>query len=222
MLSRSRLFPLIMVGCGQFVVLTLVAMLFYAGGTDADPAAARYQFFTNFFSDLGMTVAHNGQPNTISFLLFSLALSLAGLSLIVFFLLMPRFFQSDRLGLALSRLGAFFGIIAGVCFVGVAFTPANLLLAAHVNFVFGAFGTYFVAILFFLAAMLKVPAFVARYLIVLVVFAVILGGYLWLLFYGPKELAIQVTGQKIVAYASIITVFIVAYGASQKERQALI
>ena len=222
MFARSRLFSLIMAGCGQFILLTMVAMLFYAGGTNNDPTVARYQFFHNFFSDLGMTVAHNGEANTFSFLLFSLALSLAGLSLIVFFLLMPRYFQSDRLGLALSRLGAFFGILAGLCFIGVAFTPANLLLAAHVNFVYGAFGSYFIATLFFLAAMLKVPAFVARYLIVLVVFAVILGGYVWLLFYGPGELTIQVTGQKIVAYAAIITVFIMAYGARQKQQQEMV
>lgn len=221
MFARFRLFPLIMAGCGQFVILTLAAMLFYAGGTSTDPTTARYQFFTNFFSDLGMTVAHNGEANTISFLLFSLALSLAGLSLIAFFLLLPRFFQTDRLGLTLARLGMVFGIIAGLCFIGVAFTPANLLLTAHVSFVYGAFGSYFVAILFLLVAMLKVPAFVTRYLIVLVIFTVILGGYVWLLLYGPRELTIQVTGQKIVAYASIITVFIMAYGAKQKQQQEI-
>ena len=218
MLAKSRLFRLIMAGCAQFVVLTLLAMLFYAGGNMANPDAPGYQFFSNFFSDLGLTIAYNGEANTASFLLFSIALSLAGLSLIVFFILMPGFFKRDAAALTLSRLGSFCGLIAGVCFIGVAFTPANLLLSAHVNFVFGAFGSYFVAVLFYVAAMFKVPVFARAYQIVLLVFAFILGGYIWLLFNGPENLTIQVTGQKIIAYASITTVFIQAYGAWQKEQ----
>ena len=220
---RRRLFPLIMAGCGQFFALTLIAMLFYAGGTITNPMAPRYQFFNNFFSDLGMTLAHNGQSNTLSFLLFTVALSLAGLSLVAFFLLMPTFFRGDTLGLTLARLGTLLGIIAGLCFIGVAFTPANLLIEAHVNFVFGAFGSYFVAVLFYLGAMLKVRVFNWRYLAVFFGFTLILGSYLWLLFGGPQEgdmaLTIQVTGQKIVAYAALITVFILAYGAYQKQAE---
>lgn len=218
MLAKSRLFPLIMAGCAQFVLLTPLAMFVYAGGNMDNPDAPGYQFFRNFFSDLGLTIAYNGEPNTASFLLFTIALSLAGLSLIVFFILIPRFFKQDKLALALARLGSVCGLIAGLCFIGVAFTPANLLLQAHVNFVFGAFGSYFVAVLFYVVAMFKVPTFPRVYQMVLLVFALILGGYVWLLFNGPENLVIQVTGQKIIAYASILTVFIQAYGAWQKEQ----
>lgn len=218
-MNRAHTFSLIMAGCGQFVVLTLIAMLFYAGGNNADPTAPRYLFFQNFFSDLGLTVAHNGEANTVSFLLFAVALSLAGLSLITFFWLMPGFFRPDAAAFNLSRVGSLFGFIAGICFIGVAFTPANLLGQAHINFVFGAFGSYFVAVLFYLGALIKFPALDRSYLLVLVAFAVILGGYVWLLFGGPRQLTIQVTGQKIIAYASIITVFILTWGAAQKHKQ---
>ena len=98
-----------------------------------------------------------------------------------------------------------------------------MLIEAHVNFVFGAFGSYFVAVLFYLGAMLKVRVFNWRYLAVFFGFTLILGSYLWLLFGGPQEgdmaLTIQVTGQKIVAYAALITVFILAYGAYQKQAE---
>jgi hypothetical membrane protein len=218
MLAKSRLFRLIMAGCAQFVLLTLLAMLVYAGGNAENPDAPGYQFFRNFFSDLGLTIAYNGEANTASFLLFTIALSLAGLSLIVFFILMPRFFKQDKMALALTWLGSLAGLVAGACFIGVAFTPANLLMQAHVNFVFGAFGSYFVAVLFYVAAMFKLPTFPRVYQLVLLAFAFILGGYVWLLFNGPENLTIQVTGQKIIAYASITTVFIQAYGAWQKER----
>lgn len=218
-MNRAHTFSFIMAGCGQFVVLTLIAMLFYAGGNNADPTAPRYLFFQNFFSDLGLTVAHNGKANTVSFLLFAVALSLAGLSLNAFFWLMPGFFRPDAAAFNLSRVGSLFGFIAGICFIGVAFTPANLLGQAHINFVFGAFGSYFVAVLFYLGALIKFPALDRSYLLVLVAFAVILGGYVWLLFGGPRHLTIQVTGQKIIAYASIITVFILTWGAAQKHKQ---
>jgi len=52
-------------------------MVFYRGGTITDPASAGYSFFTNFFSDLGMTVGHAGQPKTVSMVLFMVALSIA-------------------------------------------------------------------------------------------------------------------------------------------------
>lgn len=218
MLAKSRPFRLIMAGCAQFVLLTLLAMLVYAGGNAENPDAPGYQFFRNFFSDLGLTIAYNGEANTASFLLFTIALSLAGLSLIVFFILMPRFFKQDKMALALTWLGSLAGLVAGACFIGVAFTPANLLLQAHVNFVFGAFGSYFVAVLFYVAAMFKLPTFARVYQLVLLAFAFILGGYVWLLFNGPENLTIQIAEQKIIAYASITTVFIQAYGAWQKER----
>ena len=38
---RQRPFVLTMLCCVQFVVLTIIAMFFYGGGTAADPAAER-------------------------------------------------------------------------------------------------------------------------------------------------------------------------------------
>ena len=53
-----------------FVVLTIVAMFLYAGGTGTDPDSAGYSFFHNFFSSLGLTIAPNGEPNRASAVLF--------------------------------------------------------------------------------------------------------------------------------------------------------
>ncbi|MCL4867455.1 MAG: hypothetical protein KJ063_00670 [Anaerolineae bacterium] len=219
---HPRLFTFIMIGCGQFVLLTLLAMLFYAGGNAANPADTGYHFFRNFFSDLGLTVAHNGQANTVSFLMFTTALSGAGFSLILFFGLLPAFFQSDYIGWQLARVGSIAGLIAGLCFIGVAFTPADQYLETHTNFVFGAFGSYFVAVLFYLGSMIRVPAFAPVYRALLVGFALVLGWYVWLLFYGPRDLILQVTGQKIVAYSAIVTIFFLAYGARKKLEAAAV
>ena len=59
----------------QFVVLTAVAMHFYADG---------YHFTTNFFSELGMTTTWWGRPNHVSAALFSIALATLGIAFIAF------------------------------------------------------------------------------------------------------------------------------------------
>lgn len=209
----------------QFVLLTLVAMLFYPGGTGQNPDSRGYDFLRNFFSDLGLTVAHNGEPNTLSMILFMIALSLAGLGLILFFVVWPRYFWHSWLLRGLSVTGSFFGIGAGISFIGVAFTPANLLLEAHVDFVFAAFISFFVAALFYSLAIFRNIACPNRYGIVFLVFTVLLGTYVWLLFNGPETstdqgLIIQVVAQKTIAYASIISLFIQATGAQTLLEQA--
>ena len=216
--SGQRPFLWVMIGCIQFVVLTFLAMLSYGGGTAVDPATHGYSFFTNFFSDLGFTKTRLGTPNTVSAILFFVALTLAGLTLVLFFAVMPRFFRGRALSRVLSIVGSIFGIVAGLCFVGVAFTPANLYLGAHALFVQVAFLSFFVAVLFYLAAILLTPTFPKIYAAVFAAFGLLLVVYLWLLFYGPRfdspsAVQIQAIGQKIIVYAAIISCLIVANGA---------
>jgi hypothetical membrane protein len=217
-IRRERLLAWVVVGCGQFVPLTLVAMIAYPGGTVADPTTEGYAFFRNFFSDLGRTVSPLGESNSLSFLLFVVALSLAGLGLVLFSLVMPSLFRQSRLAWGLSLVGSLCGTVSGFCFAGVALAPANLFLPAHVIFVQTAFLSLFLAALGYSGAILLTPDYPRAYLSVFVAFALLLAGYLWLLFYGPAldspaDLLIQATGQKIIAYAGILSVGIQALGA---------
>src|SRR2546423_3551681 len=50
------------------------AMVAYPGGTQLDPSTTRYRLTQNFFSDLGMTVAYDNQPNRLGASLFVIAL----------------------------------------------------------------------------------------------------------------------------------------------------
>lgn len=201
-----------------FFVFTVVAMLLYPGGTYFNPAASRYIFFENFFSDLGRTFAHDGQMNILAAALFFLALFLAGVGLILFFVVMPGVVQGPFINKVLSRLGSAAGIVAGLSFIGVAFTPADLYPAEHRDFVLRAFQSFFLAVLFYIPVIFLAPAYPNKYGFVFVAFAAILGGYVWLLFYGPdlttiEGLVIQVAGQKLVVYAAIASVLIQAHGA---------
>ena len=208
-----QVFSLVMFGCALFVVLTAVAMWFYPGGTYADQSASGYSFSTNFFSELGMTVTRSGEPNTVSAILWFVAMSLAGAGLVLFFIAFRQFFTGSRWGRVLSGLGSVVGVFSGICFVGVAFTPANLFLGAHVRFVLWAFQAFPVAAILYAVAILREPAYPDRYGWAFLGFAVLLVFYVILLIAGPGQdlrqgLVIQAAGQKIIVYASIISIFI--------------
>ena len=215
---RNRLYLWIMIGCIQFVLLTFIAMLVYPGGTHGDPTTTGYSFFRNFFSDLGITRTFTGEPNAASFLLFTVALTLAGLALVAFFVDFPQFFSDLKAGKWLSVMGSVPGVISGLSFIGVASTPGNLYLAPHKLFVQLAFVSFFMAVLFYIPALFLQRTYPKRYAWGFIAFAVILGAYIWLLFHGPSAstlsgLVIQATGQKIVVYAAILSMLAQGHGA---------
>jgi hypothetical protein len=214
-------FQFTMVASVQFVILTIIAMWFYPGGTSENPSSEGYDFFRNFFSTLGLTVANNGETNTISFVLFVIALSLAGLGLVIFFIAEPQFFTSRRSIKILSLIGSIFGILSGLSYIGVALTPANLLPEAHGLFTLNAFRLFLVAVIFYLIAIVVNNRYLNIYAVVYFFFAVLLALYIYLMMQGPsmgtpEGLIIQAAGQKIIAYASIICMFIQGYGATKQ------
>jgi len=216
--NQRQLLAWVVAGCIQFVILTLVAMLAYPGGTVADPTAQGYAFFRNFFSDLGRTVTPRGQPNSLSLVLFVVALTLAGLGLVLFSLVMPTLFRRSSAARVLSLAGSLCGAVVGLSFVGVALAPADVFLPAHALFVQVAFLALFLAALAYAGAILLARDYPRRYLAVFGAFALLLAGYLRLLFHGPAldsphGLVIHATGQKIIVYAAILSVCFQAQGA---------
>jgi len=214
----ARVFLLTVFGCLQFVVLTFVAMLVYPGGTESNPRAVGYSFFGNFFSELGLTRTYLGRPNTASFLLFVTALSVAGICIVLYFLNAPCLFRGCRAERFLSLLGSMAGAVSGVAYVGIAMTPADRFIAPHVTFVYVAFVSFFLAVLFYTGAILASRSYPRWLGAVWVMFAVVLAGYLWLLFFGPRDTPTQATGQKIVVYAMIVCMLIQGVGAYRVQR----
>ena len=103
-------------------------------------------------------------------------------------------------------------------FIGVSFTPADLYINPHRLFVQLAFTTFFVGVISYALAILINRSFPNLYALVNIIFGALLGFYIWLLFFGPSTnsvdgLMIQVTGQMIITYAAIISVFIQAYSS---------
>jgi hypothetical protein len=198
--------------CVLFVVLTATAMLLFPGGRQQDPTSTGYHFFLNFFSDLGATTTRSGADNLASMVLFMSALVSLATVLVLFFLAFTRFFNG--IPLLLSQIGAVFGFVAAVGYVGVAATPWNRLLGAHNAFVQLAFGALFVTVMLNLIAILRTPDFPRRFAWVFLAFGALLFAYVLLIFFGPNPkfsntgAAIQSTGQKIIVYASVLTMLI--------------
>ncbi|MBK9032473.1 MAG: hypothetical protein IPL61_14380 [Myxococcales bacterium] len=127
----------------QFVVLTAIAMVAYAGGSFADPSSRGYQFTRNFLSELGATRSWGGRPNHVSAGLFALALGGLGLAFAAFAGTWRAFAfgrgRARRAGVAAQACGT----ASGAAFLAVAVTPINVALTLHNAFVTAAFGLLF-------------------------------------------------------------------------------
>lgn len=208
---RARLFDLVLGVCLAFVVLTALAMAFYPGGTQKNPALTGYSFAFNFFSDLGRARALGGGENGFSAALFRLALTSAGLALALFFATFATLFWTNLFARCLACLGAILGIIAGACFVGVALVTADRNSPLHGFFVVTAFRAFFGATLPFALAILIQKSYPKLGAWIFLAFAGLLAAYIGLITIGPAPsepggLEIQVIGQKLIVYASIVCV----------------
>ena len=215
-------FILVIFGCFQFMVLTIIAMFFYKGGTYTDPSSTSYLFWYNYFSDLGRSVAHSGVSNKISFVLFTIALSLWGLSQIPFFIAFPKFFFKTRKLKRISITGSIFGMFTGVCYVGIAFTPLDLIGNLHNLLVLFGFSSIFISLILYSIVIyqdINYPKFYAK---ILVISIIIIGTYFTSLILIQNvnfeiKLLISVIGQKIMIYTLLICGIIQGYGALRQN-----
>jgi hypothetical protein len=222
----DSMFAIVVVACGLFFALTVVAMFLYPGGRVGDPQSTGYAFFTNFFSDLGQTRTYGGHANGPSLVLFCVALGATAFAMGLFFVGFSLFFAPASPARLTSTLGAVCGIVAGLSFLGVAATPWNVYLRAHNEFVLWAFRSFLAAVVLCAVAGFVAPNFPRRFAWVFVAFAVLLAVYVGVITLGPRPdtaagAAIQATAQKIIVYASVLTVLVQAlYARAWLKRAA--
>jgi hypothetical membrane protein len=217
---QKHVHRLVFIGCGLFVLLTVAAMFAYPGGTFTSETTEGYDFFRNFFSDLGRVTAPNGEPNTVSLIFFFTALTLAGIGLVLFFIAFRSFFMNDGTGTLLSLLGTVIGIASGLCFVGIALAPYDLFFEIHYQLVFWAFRTFLIAVAVYSLVIFRQNTYPRHYGWIFVAFTVFLAGYILLLEFGPEAttptgLVIQAMGQKVIVYVSILSVMAQSWAAYQ-------
>jgi len=206
------------VGSIQFIILTIVAMLFYTGGTYVNAATTGYLFWYNYFSDLGRFIAHSGDPNLISFIIFTFTMSFWGLSQIPFYIAFLTFFMNSKRTKNLGIIGSLFGILTGTFFVGIAYTPSDILNFLHNLFALLGFSSVYLSISLYAIVLFQHENYPKLYSITLVITEIILVIYYLLIFFIPKndpsiELFFYVTGQKLNIYTLLICGIIQGYGA---------
>jgi hypothetical membrane protein len=210
-----RIFGVVAGICALFVVFTTAAMFLYPGGAIPVANSHGYQFFLNFFSDLGRTRTQSGAVNYPSMLLFDSAMLAIGGGAGAFFVTFARYFATHpatALARRLNRAATWFGLLAAVFFAGVGLTPSNLIMPAHLVASNGAFYLLLAAIVLEIAAIRRTPSVPSSLLWVNVGFVAVLLGYVGLMTFGPKSDTllgdmINVTSQKIIVYAAIATIF---------------
>lgn len=206
----------------QFLLLTVIAMWLYPGGTAVDPTTAGYDFFRNFFSDLGLQHSHSGVYQPLTAGLFFVALSTAGVALILFSVAFRAFFLASALGRWLGYGAIFSGVVSGLGYLLVALTPADLRPEGHMFGVYVAFLAFPLSAAAYALNIYRQPRFPNRYGHILLAFTALLLIYLGFLFWGPgldspTGLIIQATAQKVIAYAAIFSLLLTAYGAWQQS-----
>jgi hypothetical protein len=105
---------------------------------------------------------------------------------------------------------------AGVCYIGIAFTPWNLLLAAHNDFVKAAFSLLLGFV--FCTVVVQIPnRWPWIYTGFNLLYVALLAIYVFILFDGPRlstpgGLQFQVLAQKMIVYLSILNIAFQAIG----------
>lgn len=210
----------------QFVVLTVCAMFVYAGGTWFDRTTRHYEFTGNFLSDLGATRSLSGANNYVSSAMFFVALATSGAALVAFAWVWRGFAFARQRARFAGYASAVLGTASGLAFIGVAVTPWNLLLDVHNAFVVGAFGLLMLYVAAITLVMWRNGIGGVRLAANLVYLAVI-AGYVALVLHGPRFNTehghrVQVIGQKIVAYISMIHIMFLTSTIRRAERESTV
>ena len=208
-------------GIGLFLVFTTVAMILYPGGTIHDSSTVGYQFFYNFFSNLGEWTARNGEPNKISAYLFNSALMILALSYFIFYYQFLKIL-SKNLDNSILRISLISTIVVSmVSFVLVAvFSGEAETHELHVLFVKIAFRVLLLHAVLQVISMFKIKTINSSVKWVTLFFTLILVGFILVMDFGPnawdgnQALFIQVTAQKVIVY-SILTYFFFQLNAAK-------
>jgi len=127
--NKKRLYCFIaVIGATQFLIITIVAMFFYPGG---------YSFWTDHFSTLGLINSHvssplPGVPNMISFMLFITTLTIAGVTFLPLWIVIPSYFKEKKEIYVLSHVGSACSIASSFFLIGIGIFPADVFPYPHV------------------------------------------------------------------------------------------
>lgn len=218
-ITNKNAYKIEILGIILYVIFIALAMLTYAGGTQDNPSNPGYSFWFNSISDTGRTVAHNGKPNITALIFFSIAISISAITLVPFFIVLPRLFNEGSLENKFTKIGGYLGILSSIAMIGVVFTPADILYPPHTIFALLSYFSNLGTFIAYTIAIYRSKSFSRLYtyyfIIALLVFCVSL-------VIGLSGLAIGIRsfltiGQKIGTIALLISYLVLTNGAWNLE-----
>ncbi len=218
---RFLAFSLPLYGAISFALLNIVAMVIYPGGTYQNPEFESYSFTQNYFSDLGRTQTMDGTPNFFSSFIFNNGLLMVGCFTCFFYFYLPVLFNQNSKVHNIAKIASVIATSSGIAFAGIALTPSDLYIDAHMIFVNWAFRSYLIAAILYIIAIFQSPKWKNKYALLYFIFALILFAYVLIMEFGPDGkdslygLTFQVISQKIIVIAFIISTIFISNGAKK-------
>ena len=192
----------------------------YPGGTLLDHNTKGYSLSQNFLSDLGMTVAYDGQDNLLGAALLALSVMFLVLGPGASTFALARICGDSSGAKWWGRASAFVSASACVAFLGVALTPENRVLALHLRLTYLAWELVAAASMLMSIASAMTRVCPRSIKLSWGVLAAAMLGYVGILYAGPgvetlDGLRTQVIAQKA---ATVIVVAMVVYLGGEGER----
>lgn len=193
-------------------------MLTFPGGTILDHYTKGYSFFNNFFSELGRWRTHLGGPKWVSFFALTIALLFHAAAMFVFNL----HFLKQTKSIEINKTAYFIALVTGSLFpfflAGIALTPCDLYLPAHMLCVRIGFGLLLPLSLAYTILIRQHHLLPNKYGNVMLTIVVAIALYLVMIFFGPSPRQVpfvQQTSQKIIVYAMIFSLLYLASGCKR-------
>ena len=204
-----------------FILLQIVGMIVYPGGTLHDVSTEGYSFTNNFFSDMGTYAARNGDPNYLSMVIFALSLTIVGITFSFYYLVLPNILGEDRLNYILAIIGTVFAIGGSICMRGTGLTPSDIVHGPHVFFANNIFHCFLITAFVYTIVIFRSEILKKRYSIGYGLFFISIFAYVGILQYGPpatageSELVFQVVSQKMIVGVFCFSVLHQTFGFAQ-------
>ena len=194
-----------------FIFLVIIGAMSYEGGHRLDLYSEGYSFSNNYLSDLGRIQTVAGMDNSIPFYCFNSALIILSVIFSFYFLFLPSVYDESIEIQNIARIGSFFGFLASICFAGVAYTPADLFIDAHIFFADWLFRLMNLTIVFYAITyiMMKNNYFIFSFIFGIV--ALVVTTHIFLSDFGLARFfnephTVRVLSQKAATIALIISV----------------
>jgi hypothetical protein len=204
---------LFIAGALAFLIFSTLAMLFYTGGNSFYPDSGKYSFFLNFISDLGMETTFDGNSNLFSQILFGIGVFITGLSLFLFvWILFLGIIKTTKISLIkkiVSVIALLLGIMASIGYIGIAFTPWDVLSSAHMISVYLGFYSTPLMAFTFIFVFLKTKDLPQKAILPFFLLFIWVNLYIGTMWFGPSgstELVrnFHAISQKAAVYGEII------------------